>query len=121
MPTDRDRETARRIAGPCWYATSDDPNATCAAVGAPDHCVQCVETDAIAAALADARREERVAEREANCRAMCMLCRGAEPLIHAMPTHDPNDADGYQWWHAAERGSSLPCRAAAIRAREGGA
>jgi len=62
MPTDptaRDVETARDIAGQCWYANSDDPHATCASVGAPDRCVQCAEADAIARALATARAEER--------------------------------------------------------------
>lgn len=64
MPTEpsaRDREEARRIAGRCWYATGDSPDATCDAVGAPDRCVQCVETDAIATALAAREAEGREA------------------------------------------------------------
>ena len=61
MPTDptaRDVETARALS-PCWYATPDDPGATCNGVGAPDCCAECQIAERIARALATARAEER--------------------------------------------------------------
>ena len=63
MPTDptaRDVETARALS-PCWYATPDDPGATCNGVGAPDCCAECQIAERIARALATARAEEREA------------------------------------------------------------
>jgi len=56
-PTARDVETAVQLAGPCWYATSDHPTATCAAVGDTTPCQTC----RTARALATARAEEREA------------------------------------------------------------
>lgn len=111
MPTEpsaRDREEARRIAGRCWYATGDSPDATCDAVGEPDHCVQCVETDAIAHALA--AREAAV--REAACRAVCVFCR-----VATLPAHVGDDG---RWRHSANKWTVV-CGADAIRAQGVGA
>ena len=67
-PTTRDVETARALS-PCWYATPDDPGATCNGVGAPDCCAECQIAERIARALATARAEGeatgRAEEREA--------------------------------------------------------
>ncbi len=106
MPTEpsaRDREEARRIAGRCWYATSDSPDATCDAVGAPDRCVQCVETDAIAHALA---------AREAAVREAIAAYLDAEASGGPMPHMGDYDRG---WCRG------LVVAAAAIRAQGGGA
>ena len=109
MPTDptaRDRETARRIAGRCWYATSDDPHATCDTVGASDRCVQCAEADAIAAALAAARAAERDMPGELYSCPWCGI------LLSPCPARD-------QMRHLVACGDTR--HAAAIRARGEGA
>lgn len=68
MPTDptaRDVETARRIAGLCLdYPSNDDPMASCLTVDASRRlwCNPCLRADAIAAALTQAREEEREAD-----------------------------------------------------------
>lgn len=123
-PTAQDRETAAaalEAAGECYF---HEPRVRCRAHDGTltpiRHCSACAAVERVATALADARREER----EANCRALCAFCRGESPIVRA----DVRRREGCDphflaaWVHEFVNGDdSVPCIAAAIRARGEGA